>query len=537
MDAEKIINKVGYLKTERANFETHWQEIADYILPRKNDIIDTKYPGVKRNFQVLDNTGMQSCELLAGALHSMLTNPTGYWFELMTGESEIDKRDDARKWFQETTSIMHDVFNQSNFQTEVHETYLDLAGFGTAPLFIADDMENVVNFEARFLKEVFICENNKGLVDEVYREFEWDVKKIIQEFFDIEEMKAKMPDRLKKCVEDNKYEVKFKIIHAVYPMKMYGDYNSDFKFCSKYILIDDKFELRKDFYYENPWIVPRWSKASGEVYGRSPGMTALPEVKTVNLMTETMIIGAQKTIDPPIMMPDQGFILPIKTKPGSINYRRSGSRDERIEPIFDNLRIDFGFPLIESHTKRIREAFFVDQLQLGSGPQMTATEVNQRTEEKMRLLAPMLGRMHFEFLRPLVDRVFGILSRKNLLPAPPRVLQGKELKVRYSSAIAKIQRMSEANNIMRVMSAVSPFVQMDQTTLDNFNGDAAIRGIAQMYSFPQDWLNDQDQVEEIRAQRAEQQQKAMEMQMQEAQAKAAGAAAPMAQVMQQAEEG
>ena len=75
MTPKQIDQKIQDLKSERGTFETHWQELTDYILPRKNTITTTRYPGEKRNIQILDNVGMHSNELLAGALHSMLTNP------------------------------------------------------------------------------------------------------------------------------------------------------------------------------------------------------------------------------------------------------------------------------------------------------------------------------------------------------------------------------------------------------------------------------------------------------------------------------
>ena len=162
-------------------------------------------------------------------------------------------------------------------------------------------------------------------------------------------------------------------------------------------------------------------------------MSALPEVKTINVMTETMIMGAQKVIDPPVQLPDDGFILPIEVVPGGINYYRSGTSD-RIEPLFNDTRIDFGFQALEDRRKRIREAYYVDQLQLQQGPQMTATEVLQRTEEKMRLLGPMLGRQQAELLRPLIDRVFEIMLRRGKIDAKefPAVIKGKKITAVFS---------------------------------------------------------------------------------------------------------
>lgn len=520
LSPKEICKRVESLKNERANWEYHWQELADYILPNRNDIARTNWPGNKRNVQLLDNTAMQANELLAGALHGLLTNPNAEWFELTTGNPEIDQIDQVRKWMQKTTTQIHHVMNNSNFQTEVHQNYLDLCCFGTSCMSIEEDDEAIIRYSAKHIKEFLISENNKGYIDEVYREFEWNARQIIAEFGEKAVNKEVMDSHRK---NDDK---KFKIIHCVYPRKISGPIPKSFRFASKYILKEFEHELQESGFREFPFVVPRWTKASGETYGRSPGMNALPDAKTLNVMTETVLKGAQKTVDPPLQLPDDGFIMPIVTKPGGLNYYRAGSND-RIQPVFNDARVDFGFQAMADRRQRIRESFYVDQLQMGTeGPQMTATEVLQRTEEKTRLLGPMLGRQQSEFLRPLIDRTFEIMLRKELIDPAPEALQGSVVDVQYSSMIAKSQRINVGQNIARTVQAVAPFIQMDQTIMDNFNGDQILRELAKIYGFPQTALRDQDEVEETRAARAQAQQEALKQQQQMQQAELVQKAGP-----------
>ena len=358
---KQVIERVNKLKGDRGTIENHWQEIADFIFPRKNDFITEFTPGEKRNAQVVDNTGMVALELLAGALHGMLTSPNSLWFGLSTGDQKLDSRDDVRMWLQDTAIEIHNTLNNSNFQTEIHEVYLDEIAFGTSVMSIEEDDKSVVRFATRHLKECYICENSKGRVDEVYRCFKWTAKDIVNEFG---EGKDKVGEKVMKAYESGKDDQKFEIIHYVYPADYKG--GQKFKYESQYILAADKMLLKSGGFNELPYVAPRWSKAAGEVYGRSPGMNALPEVKTVNVMAETIIKGAQKVVDPPLQAPDEGVIRPIKTKPGSFNYYRAGTTD-RIEPIFNDSRIDFGFEVMKERHERIREAFFVNQLQLAQG--------------------------------------------------------------------------------------------------------------------------------------------------------------------------
>jgi Bacteriophage head to tail connecting protein len=505
-DPQRIIKKYDRLKADRATWETHWQDLADYILPNKDQVVQkVTVPGEKKFRHILDNSAIQANELLAGALHGLLTNPNDVWFELTTGDVELDDQDDIKIWLQDTARRMIRALNNSNFQTEVHEMYLDLGCFGTAPMLIEEDDKFIVRFSSKHIATCVVDENHLGQIDTLMREFDWDIRKIEMEFGK-EALSEKM---LREMKSDRQSEKKYKIIHAIYQEPG----SSEGQFVSQYILKEEKRDLRVSRFNEFPYVVPRWSKLSDEMYGRSPGMVALPEAKMINKMSEAVIKGAQKTIDPPLQVPHDGFIMPIRTKPGSINFYMAGtgSRDE-IKPIFNDARIDFGFQVMEQHRQRIRESFFVDQLQLNQGPQMTATEVLQRTEEKMRLLGPLLGRQQSEFLRPLIERVFNIMARRNLFLEPPESIAGMNIDVQYSSFIAKTQRINQGNAILRAVEASAPFIQLDPSVADLFNGEEAVKEIWRIYGASQRLLRGQEELEQIREAKAQAQQDAIAQQ-------------------------
>lgn len=505
----QVINKRNALQAARQNWLNHWQEIAQFMIPRK-DIINTRTtPGEKRNVSLLDNTAMKSLELLAGALHGLLTNPNGFFFELTTGDMELDDDDNVRLWLQDASRRMHNVLNNSNFQTEVHELYLDLCGFGTAAMSIERDPEKIVRFKTHMIDTVYVSENNLGAIDTVFRDFKWTVHQIVGEFGE-----ENVPEKILKLLKSPDESKKFNIIHAVYPK---SHKSGGLGYISQYILEEEKAILKEGGFKEFPYVVPRWSKTAGEIYGRSPGMTALPEAKTLNKMTETVIKGAQKVVDPPLQVPDDGFMGAIRTRPGSINYYRAGSPD-RVEPFANDARIDFGFQVMDQKRMSIKEAFFVDQLNLKEGPQMTATEVLQRTEESMRLLGPVLGRQQSEFLRPLIDRLFEMMVEQELFKPSPEKLDTKKLEVQYSSLIAKTQRVNEAQNIMRSFEAAGAFMQVDPTVADIFNLENAAKFVAKLYSAPQEVLRSKEEIEQIRQgrQQAQEEQAAAAEQAQEA---------------------
>lgn len=506
LSPKQIVDRVQKLKGDRITFEEHWQELADYIQPNKNDIQVFQTTGSKRNTHLYDSSAIQANNLLASALHGMLTSPTNPWFGLSSGDEKIDKMDNVRFWLQKTEKLIFNVLNNSNFQTEMHEVYLDLGCFGTSALSIEEDDELFVRFSAKHIREIYVQENARGEIDEVYRSFKYTAQQIVNEY-GIENVSKKVRDCYEKGVSD-----KFELIHCIY--KDYAKTSELWEYYSSHILVDDLFEVRQGFFKEMPIVIPRWTKLSGETYGRSPGMNALPDIKMINEVMKTTIRGAQKTVDPPLMLPDDGFVLPIITKPGGLNYYRAGSND-RIETFGNDAKIDFGYKVMEDMRTRIRDSFFIDQLQLQQGPQMTATEVNQRTEEKMRLLGPMLGRQQSELLRPLVDRVFEICMRRGVIDKKdiPQELSGRKLDVHYTSFIAKVQKTQDANNLLRAVQLAAPFIQSSPASMDIINSDEAVKYILDVYGVAQEVQRDEAEVKKLRDGRAQQQQ-AMEQQAQ-----------------------
>lgn len=515
---EQLYQRFKTLRGERHLWESHWQELYDYILPRKNEILtENKIKGRKKGQFLFNNTGMNACELLAGSLHSMLTNSATVWFELSTGRDEIDDLDDVREYLQNLTREMHMLLNNTNFQTEVHEHYLDLCCAGTAAMYMEDTMDSeVVHFHSIYLPEIYVAENNRGDIEEAHRKFEWDAKQIIQEFYP--ELAEKSEEEIAKVLTrdiaksfKNGDRRKYEILHSVYRSSYRDEVNQPFT--SQYMLAQENSlkELRSGGFRTFPYLVTRWTKVSGETYGRSPGMNALPEIKTVNAMTKAIIKGAQKTVDPPVQVPDDGFIKPKSTAPGAILYYRAGSQD-RIQPVFNDTRLDIGVEIMRDRENRIRESFFVDQLQLNIGPQMTATEVERRVEERNRFLGPVVGRQHHEFLRRLIERLFDIMIRRDLLPPAPEILAGTDLSVRYSSSIARAQRVFEGENLLRAFEASSPFIAQDPTGLDMIDVDKVVKEQWRIFGAPQKVLRSSDEVEMIREARAEAQAQALEQQ-------------------------
>lgn len=523
---QQIVKEYEHHHNQAGPWLTYFEELAKYFLPMKNNVYGMRAKGEKRGDDLFDTTGIHANELLASALHSMLTNPTTMWMWMSTGDFTLDSDDDVRRYIQDCVQAMHMVLNNSNFQTEVHEMFLDETAFGTGFLMMEEDDEEVVRFTARPIYEARIAENRKGIVDKVYHCFKWTAEQIMED----KEWVKNLPEDIRYKMQHNPEE-EWEIIHAVKPRpngvsREKARSLKKTKWAEYYVLRQQGILLEETGRYFFPFKTPRWSKISGEVYGRSPAMKCLPEVKMLNEMRKNVIKADQLNLAPPMAVPDDGFVLPIQLKPYGFTFYRAGSQD-KIEPLLQNIKLNVSMDQIKEARDMVQRAFFIDQLQLRDGPQMTATEVMQRTDENLRLLSPSIGRHYPEFLKPVAEDLFEIMQRKGMFPKAPAVLKGKQVNFTFASAIAKAQMSTEVQKIQKALNAVSGIMQVKPETLDYVNGDKLTKYVFNALGVPQYVINDDKDVTQVREARAQAQQQQMQMTEEQHAAEVANKAAPI----------
>jgi len=516
---EYIKKRLDRLGQERGTWEVNWQEILDYVMPRKADVVTLRTRGEKRTEVLFDSTAITANNLLAASLQGTLTSPSLPWFSIKLRDEELNEDRNVQLWLEDTARRMYDTFNETNFNTEVHEMYLDLCSIGTAALFVEEGSRGFdtdgIHFNCLHIAEYYIQESIDGKVDTLYRKYKLTARQAVQEFgFDnvgekIQTASKERPDH------------KFNFIHAVEPTADYerstGKSATKLKFHSCHVCEEDKMVVRTGGYNEFPYLVPRWSKATGEIFGRSPSFNALPDIKTLNKAVEIGLKAWAKAIDPPLLVQDDGVIGRVRMTPAGITVIRN---DGAVKPL--QIGTNWQITDLKENQLRtaIRQAYYSDQLQLQEGPQMTATEVQVRYELMQRLLGPTLGRFQSEFLNPLIERVFGIMYRAGALMKEPDIIQGTKIDVEYLGPLARSQRMEESVAIERLYSLAMNIAQIDPAIMDNIDHDEAVRLRGKLLGVPKTVLRGKDDVDNMRTMRAEQAQMAQMAQEQQALGKA-----------------
>lgn len=504
IDVKKLIRQFDTAKTERANFTNHWQEIAEVISPAAAVFSDcTPTQGSKTNRRIYDTTGTHANELLSSGFFSLMTSPTVPWFTLLTSDRQLNEMRDVQMWLSDVSRIMaHEIQRpQTGFTTAMHEFYLEYGAYGNGTMFITEkaDMSSLL-FMALPLSECYYVENDEGFVDTLIRRYHRTAFQLVEHFGE-----ANVSEAVIKALSSQQVDQRFEILHFIMPnfmARMRGLYNIDMPYISIYLEKEKGHVLNISGFTEQPFMAARFYKMPQEIYGRGPGSSALPDLNMLQEMSKTVLRGAQKMVDPPLMMPDDGFLNPPNTAPGRVNYYRTGSND-RIEPLLTGGRPDIGLDMIQLIQTRVREIFFVDQLQLNIGPQMTATEVLQRTEEKQRLMGPVIGRASTELLSPLLIRCFGLLARAGRLPEAPAVFldNAARLKILYTSPIYKAQEQVAANNIMRMQQVLLPFAGFDPTIMDTLHPQRTAEVVSEMFNIDPRIKRTEEEIMQVQEQR------------------------------------
>lgn len=524
VDPDEIIKRLEDLDSERYQWVDLWQDVVDYMLPNRSPVIGTITPGEDRSVEMYDSTAYKSLLRLAANLNDMLTNQSSQWFQLGIDDPDLEDDPLVQEWLMETTDVIRNELDRSNFYDQIHELYLDLGSFGTGIMYIepSDSDDSNLNFKTCHIREVYVAEDKYGRIDTLFRVFNYTVRQCVQRWG---------IDKVSECVR-KKYNDKpdefVEIIHVVFPREERNPKKKDNKnmpFASVWMEKENKHILNESGYETRAYLVPRWMKSSGESYGRSPAISVLADIKTLNAMMETTIIAAQMTAEPPLMVPDDGF-LNLNIGPRGISYYRAGTND-MIRPLEIGSRLQINFEMMQEKRDSIADAFFATQLQMIDKTEMTAEEVRARMQENMRVIGPTIGRLQNELLRDLIFRVVNILNNAKkedgtpVLPIPPEEVQGKEYKLKYVSPLAKAKRYNELQAINGSVNMAANWAQLKPEVLDNVDIDTAYRKASDIMGTPVDVLNSAEEVQAIRQQRQQQQQAQMQMAMQNAQAEAA----------------
>lgn len=494
--AKEDLERLDRLRTLRMPFHKQWEDVRNLVRPISPSFQGVNSPGAETSIQQYDGTAPWALEQLAAGLNSSLSSPSDRWFFLGGDDPLENFNDEELLWLEGTADILYNDYAtpESNLHPSLNEAYLDIGGFGTSVTYQDYDWyEGLLKFRAYPLADCFIDEDSNGRVNTLVRRTKMSVS-TIREFFDDKNLP-------KEITEEKDPTKQYVVIHSVFPKEGWR-----WKYMSRYVIEDLKVTVKEGGYDSFPYHVPRWTKMAGELYGRSPAMNCLADIRMVNQMLKVTIKAAQKIVDPPLIVPDDGFILPIRTIPGSLLFKAAGQEDT-IQALKTEGRIDIGQEMVNATREQIIKAFYVDWiLRQKKKERQTAVEIMDDRNEMLRQMSPMLGRITVELVSPLIRRSYELKSRAGAIRPAPDTLGQRTLRIHYVSPAVKAQLGSKAIGLQAFIQDIAAMSQFAPDAGDIIDTDMAAAELAKYRDVSRRVIRSAAIMAEIRQRRAQQQQ-------------------------------
>lgn len=513
---QQAMTRLGNLKLERASWWYHWQELTLYLLPRHGRFFrQDRNKGWRRHGAIYDNTATRALRTLSAGLMGGLTSPARPWFRLTTSDPKLAEFYPVKVWLADATRLMLEIFQRSNTYRMLHSTYEELGVFGTAASIMADDFNDVIHHHSLTAGEYCIATDWRGEPCTLYREFERPVSEIVKEFG-----LANVSGTVKSLYQNGSLDQWIPILHQVEPRADRDPSKKNAKnmaWKSVYWELggDKEVPLRESGFRSFPALCPRWQVSGGDIYGNSPGMEALGDIKQLQQEQLRKSQGIDYMSNPPLQVPSQLKNRDIERLPGGVTFYDTSSQSPGIKTMFD-VQLDLNHLLadIQDVRERINGSFYADLFVMISAnpndPRMTATEVAAKQEEKMMMIGPVLERLHNELLAPLVERTFARMVSTGILPPPPPEIHGQNLNIELVSVLAQAQRAIATNGIDRFVAGIGQIAQFKPEVLDKFNSDEWADIYSDMLDVDPELIVPGDKVALIRKDRAAQQQAAQQ---------------------------
>jgi len=440
--------------SRRSQFEHHWDDLTRVLLPRRQGFMMTTEVGDTRVDDVYDGTPMQAARSLANTVGAMI-RPEGEDLTVIeTERKDLMEMGEVQDWLGRSTEELNGGIRnpKARFRQATGEVDLDLVVLGTGILFLGLGAgQNHLIFQSVHLRDGFPMFDSEGNPVGMYRTrkmFIWqavlmfgkeNLSRETQEKF--ENSRNGKDERL-----DCLYWVGLR--KGVRPANMMS-LSKNMPYEELWMETVAKHVIREGGFDDFPFIVPRWDTSSGEEYGRSPGMIALPDSNTLQAMGETILVAGQRLADPPLMAPNDGAFNEVNTFPGGMSYydveTAASVGGNPFFPMISGANLPVTRDMQTDIRNQVAAAFFKNILNLPQqGPQMTATEIIQRKDEFIREVGPVFGRFETDYNQPIAERSFKIMLRNGAFDPIPDILSGENVKFKFDLPVNKIKKQIQS---------------------------------------------------------------------------------------------
>ena len=520
--------RLAGMRSWRWTWIDQWRELAAYFLPRRmkwlyQPVANNYNRGQYLNGTIIDSTGVLAMGKCASGMWSGLTNPARPWFEFGPAIEMPNLDEESKAWLVDLKQKVHVVLGGSNFYDIMAQMFQDVTVFGTSPVILYEDQEDVIRLYLPCAGEYFLGAGSRLTVDTLYREFTMTVLQIVEMFG----MKNLPPDvwRLFE-MGGGSLDVEFVVAHAIEPNipiangrgKPIHPISDRFTYREFYWLRGRRNQkpLSKRGFNEKPFMVSRWWLVSNDPYGRSPCMDALGDNKQIQTETMRKAEFLEKGVRPPMTADPSMKNEPASIMPGMVTFVNTANGSAGFKPAFEVQAqwLQFMTADIKDVQLRIQECLYVPQFmaitQMQGVQPRNELELTKRDLERLQVLGPVITNFENE-VGPMIQRTVGIMQRRGLVKPIPAGLQRVPLKINYMSLMRLAQRAAESIAMKDGFVTLGELSAAAKTAglpdpLRVVNLDKSAKHYLYLNSYPIDCVYSDDEVkqhDQIRAQEIE----------------------------------
>lgn len=514
----KCDQRLVQMRTERSSYWVTWRELSHYILPNRGRYWATPNQGnrgTQKNQRILDRTASVAVQNLAAFLMAGITSPARDWFRLQTNDDKLNDNDEVKTWCAEVTSRMMRVLASGNFYNAMQQDYEEISCFGTGPVIIMPDYEDVVRFYPLTAGEYYLATNDRLEVDTLYREYIQNVAQLVAKFgYD------QCSPTVQTLYDSNQLGQEVPVIHAIQPnlsVKRGALGWQGLPYTSIYYEYGNAYHpaLKIEGFKEKPFIAPRWHVISNDVYGHGPAEDALPDVKSLQYAQKRYAEAVDKFVNPPMMADvsmERGMVslIPggVSFVPGMAQMSNPGMRTvyqttPNITPLAEKIQ-----EFQQAIKTTLKNDLILMVSQMDQAQPVTAAEINVRQQEKLLALGPVLERFHNEGLDPVIRVTMALMDRAGLLPPRPQIMATTHVQAAYISVLAQAQRATQTTGMEQLYRFAGGLVAVNPSIMDSLDMDYSIRQYGDDVGVDQQNFVPQAKVDAVRAARIKDQQQA-----------------------------
>ena len=455
------------MEADRQTMIPWWRSLSQFFSPRSPRIDrDQTARGHHLNRHLLDETPLFARRTLAAGLHWGITNPSREWKQLALPDVELGEHPAISDWLHVTNERMSAILARGNFYQAMERVYDEVTVYATASFLVEEDERDVIRCVPWGIGSYGLADNASDEVESASRVFKMSVRQILDRFGERDAAGQWKVDRfsarLAGFVKQRKYAQMIDVAQLITPNADYDgerrtpEYKRYASFYWEYgvkPLTTKQRYLAKEGYDEWPLIVFRWRRAVEEVWGvDAPAMMVLGSAKSLQTVERTALKLIEKGADPPIQGPSSFLYKRVGLLPAEFTANEDGAANP-IKAIHEvNLAaLDRVTAKQVEMRERVFDAFFTRLMLFLSSVQQagdrTAREVEEISQEKYLVFGSVLENFNGSLTR-FIDRLFGVMLRRGMIPEAPEMLQGLSLRVEYTSIMAQAQKAAGMDSLV-----------------------------------------------------------------------------------------